>query len=131
MQSISLHRLNHVQSHNKQNTYYQLNLVPVPVHHSSPAHVLQQIRKDVLQSIEERIERMHDELMISQEVMYDFCVNLQDNYASLIHKYENLQNALIAIRKQDAGIAKVLKEVYLEVKKTPKDMEKAIEKFLT
>jgi hypothetical protein len=109
MQSISLHRLNHVQSHNKQNTYYQLNLVPVPVHHSSPAHVLQQIRKDVLQSIEERIERMHDELMISQEVMYDFCVNLQDNYASLIHKYENLQNALIAIRKQDAGIARCLR----------------------
>ena len=74
---------------------------------------------------------MHDELMISQEVMYDFCVNLQDNYANLIHKYENLQNAFIDIRKQDEGIAKVLKEVYVDVKKTPKDMEKAIEKFLS
>jgi len=42
---------------------------------------------------------MHDELMISQEVMYDFCVNLQDNYANLIQKYENLQNAFIDIRK--------------------------------
>jgi len=69
------------------------------VYHASPVHVLQQIRKDALQSIEGRIERMHDELMISQEVMYDFCVNLQDNYANLIQKYENLQNAFIDIRK--------------------------------
>lgn len=88
-----------MQSHNKQSTYYQLNLVPLPVHHASPVHVLQQIRKDALQSIEGRIERMHDELMISQEVIYDFCVNLQDNYANLIQKYENLQNAFIDIRK--------------------------------
>jgi hypothetical protein len=71
----------------------------VSVHHSSPVVVLQQIRKDVLQSIEDRIETMHDELKISQEVMYDFCVNLQDNYATLINKYEILQGALIDIRK--------------------------------